>query len=85
MKTMIFAAATVLGIGMGSAYAGDGEGPIPDTQFTEISSFLAQAQAPQAPTSLATNQYRAPTAAFVTGHSRFISLIPPNANQGNGS
>jgi hypothetical protein len=85
MKTMIFATAVVLGIGIGSAYAGDGEGPVPNTRFTEIPGVLAQARVPQAPTALATNQSGAPTAAFVTGHSRFISLFPPNANQGNGS
>jgi hypothetical protein len=86
MKTMIFATAAVLGIGVGSAYAGDGEGPVPNTRFTEIPGVLAQAQVPHpAPTVVARNQSGAPTAAYVTGHSRYMSLFPPNQNQGNGS
>ena len=86
MKTMIFAAAAVLGIGIGSAFAGDGEGPVPDTRFTQIPGVLAQASVPrQAPSAVATNHYGAPTAAYVTGHSRYISLFPANQNQGNGS
>jgi hypothetical protein len=86
MKTRIFATATVLGIGVGSADAGDGERPVPNTRFTEIPGVLAQAPVPQqARTAAARNQYGAPTAAYVTGHSRFISLFPPNRNQGNGS
>jgi hypothetical protein len=84
MKVMIFATAAVLGIGIGSAFAGDGEGPVANTQFTEIPGVVAQAQNQQAPSAVAANQYHAPTAAFVTGHSRFISLFPPNPNQGSG-
>lgn len=43
MKTMLLAAAAALTLGVGSAYAGDGEGPIPNTQFTEIPNVIAQA------------------------------------------
>jgi hypothetical protein len=86
MKTRIFATAAVLGIGIGSAYAGDGEGTVHNARFTEIPGVVAQAQAPrQTRTAVARNQYGVPTAAYMTGHSRFISLFPPNRNQGNGS
>ena len=43
MKTMILAAAVVLTFGANAAYAGDGEGPIPNTQFTESPQVIAQA------------------------------------------
>lgn len=43
MKTMLLAAAAALTLGVGSAYAGDGEGPVANTQFTEIPNVIAQA------------------------------------------
>lgn len=43
MKIMLLAAAAALVLGADSAYAGDGEGPIPNTQFTEIPNVIAQA------------------------------------------
>ena len=43
MKTTFLAAATALVLSVGSAYAGDGEGPVPNTQFTEIPNVIAQA------------------------------------------
>jgi hypothetical protein len=85
MKTMIFATAAVLGIGIGSALAGEGEGPTADTLFTRIPGVVAQPQVPHAPGAVATDRRHAPTAAFVTGHSRSISLFPPNQNQGSGN
>ena len=85
MKAMIIATAAMLGVGTGAAYAGDGEGPAANTRFTEIPGVVAQARVPQAPSAVATNRYGKSTAAFATGHSRFISLFPPNGNQGNGS
>ena len=36
MKTMIFAAAAVLALGVGSAFAGDGDGWSATTKFTSI-------------------------------------------------
>jgi hypothetical protein len=84
MKTMIFATAAVL-IGIGSAFAGDGEGPVANTRFTEIPGVIAQVRVPQPSSAVAASQYGAPpTAAFVTEHSRSISLFPPNPNQGSG-
>ena len=49
MKTMILAAATLLSLSAGIAYAGDGEGPAANTQFTELPGVVAQAQVPNAP------------------------------------
>jgi opacity protein-like surface antigen len=43
MKTMMLAAAAVLTLGLASAYAGDGEGPVANTEFTEIPNVIAQA------------------------------------------
>lgn len=43
MKTVFLAAAAALVLSVGSAYAGDGEGPIPNTQFTELPNVIAQA------------------------------------------
>lgn len=44
MRLLLRAALLAASIGsIGSAYAGDGEGPIPNTQFTEIPNVIAQA------------------------------------------
>ncbi len=44
MKTMILATAAVLALGIGSAFAGDGEGPAANTTFTQLPGVIAQAQ-----------------------------------------
>ena len=49
MKTILLAAATLLSLSAGVAYAGDGEGPAANTQFTELPGVVAQAQVPNAP------------------------------------
>jgi hypothetical protein len=83
MKTMILATAAVLGIGIGSAFAGDGEGgTIPNTYFTDLPGVVAQAPVQQFPSALAANQHAATTNAFVTGRSRAVSLFPPNSTEG---
>jgi hypothetical protein len=44
MKLLLRAAFLTASIGgVGTAYAGDGEGPVPNTQFTEIPNVIAQA------------------------------------------
>ena len=84
MKTMMIATATMLGIGVGSAFAGDGEGQVPNTRFTEIPGVIAQARVPeQAPTAVARNQFGTPTAAYVTQHGGYMSLSAPNPNKGS--
>jgi hypothetical protein len=80
MKTMMVATVTLLGIGMGVAYAGGGEGVAagpPDTLFTELpgvstspppsqAGSVAGAQNFNYPNAVATSQYGAPTGAYVT-------------------
>jgi hypothetical protein len=44
MKSMFLAAAVVLGIGIGTAYAGDGDEPLVNTYFTELPGIVAQRQ-----------------------------------------
>jgi hypothetical protein len=81
MKTIILATATVLSLGVGSAFAGDGDVPTADTFFTELPGVIAQAPVQQAPSAVARNQAGgAPTAAFVANHSTGTWL-----NNGSGS
>lgn len=50
MKIMLRAAIAAISIGtIGSAYADGGEGPVPNTQFTEIPGVIAQAPVQNAP------------------------------------
>ena len=42
-------AAAALSLGVGSAYAGDGDGPVANTQFTELPRVVAQAPVQNAP------------------------------------
>jgi hypothetical protein len=57
MKTLLVlrAATMVLRLGIGSAYAGDRDGTIANTRFTEIPGVVAQARMQNAP-SIATAQ-----------------------------
>jgi hypothetical protein len=43
MKTMFLGAAAALLLSVGSAYADGGQGPIPNTEFTELPNVVAQA------------------------------------------
>jgi hypothetical protein len=65
---MLLAAAAVLGLGAGSAFAGDGDIPSPDTFFTRLPGVIAQAPVQQqVPSAVARNQaVGAPTGTFVT-------------------
>jgi hypothetical protein len=80
MKTMLLAAAVTLGIGVGSAYAGDGGNLIPDTEFTEIPGVLAAPSVQNVP-SIASTQNRLPTQAYATQSNRGTWLSGPNQNQ----
>jgi hypothetical protein len=60
MKTVLLAAAAALLLGVGSAQAGDGSGPIPNTEFTELPGVIAQAPV-QDNDAYATNQKGANT------------------------
>jgi hypothetical protein len=87
MKTMILATAAVLALGVGSAFAGDGDGPAANTTFTQLPGVIAQAQIGQTPSAYARNQATGkPTAAFVTtSRSSGTWLFVPNPNQGANS
>lgn len=87
MRTMILATVAVLGLGIGSAFAGDAGAPNPNTFFTQLPGVIAQAQVQQAPTAVARNQSTGkPTAAFVTtSRGSGTWLFAPNPNQGSNS
>jgi hypothetical protein len=82
MKTMLLAAAATLSFGIGSAYAGDGEGP--SGGYVYPGSIYAGAEVPaQSGPSVATAQNgRAQTHVYVTHSNRGTWLFPPNQNQG---
>ena len=79
MKTMFLAAMVALSLGIGSAYAGEGEGTIANTSIPGV---VAQAPARNAPTT-ATTQNGQVVQAYVTQSGRGTWLFPPNEN-GNG-
>jgi hypothetical protein len=79
MKTMLLAAAATLGLGVGSAYAGDGGNLIPDTEFTEIPGVITEPLV-QNVLSIATAQTGLPTQAYATQSNR-----GNGANQNQGS
>lgn len=85
MKTMIFATAAVLGIGIGAAHAGDGDGPTANSFFTQLPGVIAQAPVRQVPSAVARNQNGAATATFATRYSSAISIFPWNPNAGVGN
>jgi hypothetical protein len=82
MRTMMLAAAAVVALGVGSAFAGENNGTFADTFFTNLPGVVAQAPSQQVPSAVARNQGGAPTAAFVTSHRSGTWLYAPY--QGNG-
>jgi hypothetical protein len=85
MKNMLRAAIVALSFAsIGSAYAGAGDRPAPNTQFTEIPGILAGASVQDAP-SLAMAQNGPVIQTYVTNANRGTWLFRPNQNQGNGS
>jgi hypothetical protein len=86
MKTVILTMAAVLGFGIGSVYAAEGQedDTIADTYFTELPGVVATV--PGLPsTALATNQHGGPAAVYVTGHGNAVSLFPPQTDEGTGN
>ncbi|HME27950.1 MAG TPA: hypothetical protein VKI44_42630 [Acetobacteraceae bacterium] len=77
MKTMLLAAAAALSLGIGSAYAGDGDIPQADTFFTELPGVIAQAPAQNAP-SVATAQNGLAVRAYVSNANRGTWLFQNN-------
>lgn len=83
MKTIILAAAAVVGLGVGSSFANEG-GAVANTWFTELPGVVPSLPVQQVPSAVAHNQNgAAPTAAFATSsHGSGTWLFPPNANEG---
>jgi hypothetical protein len=77
MKTMLLAATAALSLGIGSAYAGEGDGVVANTRFTEIPGVVAQAPVKSAPP-VATAQNGQGVQAYVTQSSHGTWLFPPN-------
>lgn len=85
MKIMLRAAIAALSIAsIGSAIAGEGEGTVANTQFTEVPGVVAQADVQNAPP-VATAQNGQAVQTYVTQSSRGTWLFAPNANQGGNS
>ncbi len=83
MKIMIRAALLAMSVGsIGSAYAGDGQGPIANTQFNELPGVIAMAPV-QSDRAVAATQNGSVTALFVT-HQQSSSAFPWNPNEGVG-
>ena len=81
MKTLLFATAVALSLGIGSAYAGDGEGP--SGGYVYPGSIYAGVQTPlQQTPSVATAQNGRTTHVYVSRSNRGTWLFPPNQNQG---
>jgi len=82
MKILIRAAMAALSIAsIGSAYAGDGEGPAANTQFTEIPGVVAQAPVQNAPV-FANAQNGQALHAYVARSSHGTWLFAPDQNGG---
>jgi len=85
MKTIILASAAVLGLGVGAAFADEGNSTLADTFFTLLPGVVATAPVQQMPGAVAAGQNAAQTHAFVTQQRNEVSLFPANENQGSNS
>ena len=84
MKTMMLAAAAVLSLGMGAAYAESEGGPVANTQFTEMPGFMAYAPAQDVPAT-ATAQNAKPVYVYGTQSSHGTWLFAPQDGGGANS
>jgi hypothetical protein len=85
MKIVLRAAIAAVSIAsIGSAIAGEGEGTVANTQFTEVPGVVAQTTVQNAP-SIATAQNGQGVQAYVTQSNRGTWLYAPNPNQGANS
>ena len=83
MKTMFLAAAAALNLGVGSAYAGEIEGILPNTYFQQLPAVIAQAPV-EAP-SVATAQNGQAVHAFVSQSDHGTWLFQGQGHQGANS
>ncbi len=87
MKTLLVlrAATMVLSLGIGTAYAGDGDGTVVNTLFSEIPGVVPQAPMQTAP-SVGTAQYGRAIHAYSTrSQHEGVWLFAPNQTGGGGS
>jgi len=85
MKIMLRAAMAAASIAsIGSAYAGEGESVVSNTQFTEIPGVVAEAPAQNAP-AVATAQNGQAVPVYVTRSNQGTWLFAPNGNPGASS
>jgi len=81
MKTLFLAAAAVLSIGAGSAYAGDGDGASANTQFTLFAG--QQPTVANLPKSANLTAQQGPAIhTYITRHSTGTWLFPPASGVG---
>ena len=83
MKTMLLAAGAALSLGVSSANANDGHGPVSNTQFTEIPGVIAQPTVHRAPPAVAPAQ-NGRMHTYLTNSGRGTWLLPPNQDHDNG-
>jgi len=83
MKTTMLAAAAVLALGMSAAFADGGDGPVANTQFTELPRVIAQAQIDNS-SAYAQSHAGNGTVLFVTGSHPVAHPFPWNPNEGVG-
>ncbi|MGA9015551.1 MAG: hypothetical protein WB509_23925 [Acetobacteraceae bacterium] len=85
MKILLRAAIAAVSIAsIGSAIAGEGEGPVANTRFTEVPGVVARAAVQNSP-SVATAQNGQIVEAYVTQSSYGTWVFPPNPNEGANS
>ena len=83
MKTIMLAAVAALTLGAGAAFADSGDGPVANTQFTELPGVIAQAQTDNT-SALARSHTGNGTTLFVTGSHPVAQPFPWNPNEGVG-
>lgn len=82
MRTLIYAAIVAGAVtGIGPAIAGEGEGAVANTQFTQLPGVLAQSPAPNAQ-SVALVRNGQGAATYVTQTSPGVWLFPPYGGGG---
>ena len=80
MRTMLLVATAALSLGIGSAYAGEADGVVANSQFTEIPGVVAQATVQKVPP-VATAQNGQGVQTYVTRSSHGTWLFQPNPYQ----
>jgi hypothetical protein len=78
MKTMMLAAVAALSLASTAAFAGEGQGTVPNTYFTELPGVVAQAPV-QAPAATAQSDR---LGVYGTRSSQGTWLFPPDATGG---